>query len=95
MEHYRPRFEAHNTQVLAINSASPSSHKNYAAKKGFGFPILSDPGEKVLAAYNSQKAGGKGVLRTVYAVDPQGKVIFAERGQASYDDILAVIEFSS
>ena len=68
------------------------SHQKYIEKKNFGFPILSDPGEKVLAAYRSQKPTGKGVLRTVYAVSPDGKIIFGERGQASYDEIIGVIK---
>ncbi|UCE23870.1 MAG: redoxin domain-containing protein [Candidatus Zixiibacteriota bacterium] len=92
MEHYRSRFEATNTKVLAINSASVTAHQNYARKKGFNFPILSDPGEKVLAKFKSQKPTGKGVLRTVYALDPNGKVIFAERGQASFEEVLKRIE---
>jgi hypothetical protein len=49
-------------------------------------------GEKVLAAYRSQKPAGKGVLRTVYAVSPDGKIIFGERGQASYNEIIEVIK---
>lgn len=84
-----------NTCVLAINSASVTSHQNYCEKKGFSFPILSDPNEKTLVKYKAQKESGKGVLRTVYALDPNGNVIFAERGQASYDDILAVIKEKS
>ncbi|UCD65226.1 MAG: redoxin domain-containing protein [Candidatus Zixiibacteriota bacterium] len=91
MEAHRSRFEAAKTQVLAINPAAVASHQNYASKQGFNFPILSDPGEKILAAYKSQKPTGKGVLRTVYALDPDGKVIFAERGHAAYDEILARI----
>jgi peroxiredoxin len=78
--------------VLAINPAPVSSHKNYTARKGFGFPVLSDQGEKVLADYRSQKIVGKGVLRTVYALDPDGKVIFAERGHADYNEILKIIQ---
>ncbi len=78
--------------MLAINSASVASHLNYTGKKNFGFPILSDPGEKVLAAFRSQKPAGKGVLRTVYAFSPDGKIIFGERGQASYDEIIEVIK---
>ena len=48
--------------------------------------------EKVLAAYGSQKPTGKGVIRTVYAIDPKGKIIFAERGQASFETVLETIE---
>jgi peroxiredoxin len=77
---------------LAINPAPVSSHKDYAAKKGFSFPVLSDPGEKMLADYRSQKTVGKGALRTVYALDPDGRVIFAERGHADYKEILKIIE---
>lgn len=77
--------------MLGINSASVTAHQNYCSKKGFSFPILSDPGEVVLAKYKSQKEEGKGVLRTVYGLNEEGKVVFAERGQASYDDILAVL----
>lgn len=91
LEEYKNKFESVNTEVLAINSASIKSHQNYCDKKGFTFPILSDPGEKVLVKYKSQKPEGKGVLRTVYAINEEGKVVFAERGMASYDDILAVL----
>jgi len=81
--------------VIAINPASVKAHQGYTDGKGFGFPILSDPGEKVLALYRSQKAAGKGVLRTVYALDPRGKILFAERGHASYEAILERIKSSS
>lgn len=77
---------------MAINPASVTAHRNYVAKKGFGFPILSDAGEKVLASYRSQKPGGKGVERTVYAIDPAGSIIFAERGHASFETILDLIK---
>ena len=91
LETYKNKFDAANTFVMAINSASIKAHLNYCSNKGFSFPILSDPGEVILAKYKSQKEEGKGVLRTVYAINEEGKVVFAERGQASYDDILAVL----
>jgi len=77
---------------MAINPAPVKAHQNYVNKKGFGFPILSDPGEKVLVAYHSQKPTGRGAVRTVYAMDPEGKIIFAERGHASYEAILEKIK---
>lgn len=92
LESRRPDFESVEAQVLAINSASVTAHENYCGKKGFQFPILSDPGEQVLARYKAQKPEGSGVLRTVYVVGKAGTIIFAERGQASYDDVLAAIE---
>lgn len=95
LEQYRLKFEAVNTRVLAVNSASAAAHKSYCEEKGFGFPILSDPGEQVLAMYKSQKPEGKGVIRTVYALDPAGRVIFAERGQASFDAVIEKIKSMS
>lgn len=92
LEEYKGKFEKLNCRVLAINSASVESHINYCNKKGFSFPILSDPGEKILVKYKSQKESGKGVLRTVYALNPDGEVIFAERGMADYNDIIALIK---
>lgn len=68
------------------------SHQNYITKKGFNFPLLSDAGEKVLVKYKSQKPAGKGVLRTVYAVAPDGKIIYAERGMGNFDDIIEIIK---
>ncbi len=76
---------------MAINPASVTSHQNYAEKKGFNFPLLSDPGEIVVAKYKCQKSTGKGVIRTVYALAPDGKVIFAERGHADFDKVLETI----
>ncbi len=84
-----------NTLVLAINPASVTSHISYSAKKGFSFPILSDPDGKILKAYLAEKPEGKGVLRTVYALDGDGKVIFAERGMADYKDIIEIIRQAS
>lgn len=86
------KFENINTVVFGINSASVTSHQNYCSKKGFNFPILSDPDEKVLVQFKSQKPEGKGTLRTVYALDQDGKVIYAERGMGNYEDIMNMIK---
>jgi len=79
---------------LAINPASVTSHQKYCGKKGFTFPILSDPDGLVVERYKSKKSIIGGVSRTVYAIDPDGKIIFAERGMADYNDIIEVIKSS-
>lgn len=81
-----------NTFVLAINPASVASHQNYCSKKGFSFPILSDPGSVVVGKYKCTNSITGGVQRTVYAIDPEGKIIFAERGMADYNDIINIIK---
>jgi len=74
-----------------VNPASLKSHQTYCERKGFGFPILSDPGGEVTARFQCRKPSGKGVLRTVYALDTEGKVIFAERGQADLGKVSQLI----
>lgn len=83
-----------NTSVLAINPASVVSHQNYCSKKGFSFPILSDPGGVVVNKYKCKKSITGGVQRTVYTIDPEGKIIFAERGMADYKNIISIIKAS-
>lgn len=81
--------------VLAMNPASVKAHDNYCDKKGFGFPILSDPDRKTIAAFGALKGDGKGVQRSVFALDKQGKVIFAEQGMADLADVMKAIKESS
>jgi peroxiredoxin Q/BCP len=95
LEKARTAFEKLNTKVLAINSAGVESHQKYCQKKNFNFPILSDPGEKILASFKAQKEKGKGVMRTVYAIDKDGKVISAVRGMGDFKELQKLIKESS
>jgi peroxiredoxin len=71
-----------------------TSHQNYCSKKGFTFPILSDPNGAIVEKYKCTKSITGGVARTVYAINPESKFIFAERGMADYNDIMKVIKDS-
>jgi peroxiredoxin len=81
-----------NIKVLAINPAPVASHRKWAAKMGFEFPILSDPDGKTAARYKCRKSPDGGVLRTVYALDPDGRVVFAERGHADLNKVKEAIK---
>lgn len=76
---------------MAINPASAKSHQNYCEKKGYQFPILSDPERQVQADWQTLKPDGKKVQRSVYAIDPKGKVIYAAMGQGDFGEILALV----
>ncbi|KAA3637113.1 MAG: hypothetical protein DWP97_01385 [Calditrichaeota bacterium] len=91
MEEYKEKFDSENTIVFAINPASVTSHENYCSKKGFSFPILSDSDRTIAAKFKALKENGKSIQRTVYAFDPEGKIIYAEQGMGNYDDILDII----
>ncbi len=85
------RFEAADAVVYGINPASADAHQNYIDKKGFNFRLLSDPERKVAGKYNALKGNGKSILRTVYVIDKEGKIVFAKRGMPSDNDILGSI----
>jgi len=80
-----------NTTVLAINPASVERHRKWADKMGFGFPILSDPDGETVSAFGCRKSPRGGVLRTVYVLGPDGKVVFAERGHADLEQVKETI----
>ncbi len=74
-----------NVQPFGINPASVESHRRYAEKFKFPFPLLSDPRRQVARAYGALKLGGLGIQRSVVLVGQDGKVRFAERGAPGPD----------
>jgi thioredoxin-dependent peroxiredoxin len=94
LESARAQFESHNTAVMAINHASMESHAEYCNSKGFGFPILSDPDKRIIDLFGCRNWLTGGVSRAVFAVDTNGRVIFAEPGRASFADALTAIQNS-
>ncbi len=74
------RYKAAEVQPLGINPAGAESHRKYAEKFGFGFPLLSDPEFEVAGAYGAVKPEGKGIQRSVVLVGKDGMVKFAARG---------------
>ena len=68
------------------------SHDSYCDKKGFTFPLLSDPGKQVTKSYGATKMKGALVQRTVYVIGPGQKIIFAEKGTPPNQEIIAAID---
>jgi peroxiredoxin Q/BCP len=83
------QFEKKNAVVFGVNPADKESHKAFAAKQHYQFPLLVDKGKMVAAKYG---AGGIMVQRTVYVIDKNGKIAFAQRGMPSDAEILASIK---
>ncbi len=80
-------FERAGVAVLGVNPAGAESKQKFSAKYNFPFPLLPDPGKKLVKAY-----GCEGLLftkRTVYGIDKEGRIVFAERGMPANRDILA------
>jgi peroxiredoxin Q/BCP len=64
--------------LLGISPQDVASHATWAEKKGFTFPLLADTDKKVIEAYGVG-APVIGVRRSVFVVDPAGKVVFTDR----------------
>jgi len=90
-------FEAHYDQlkalgceVYAINPAEADSHRAFADKFGFRFPILCDRGGSVARQFRCTLPLPLGVkvIRTVYLVNPDRKIRLANRGSPSVEAIV-------
>lgn len=84
------QFEAEDTVVYGINAGSRERHRKFAEKNGFPFPLLVDEGGKIAAAFGCRGLFGM-LRRTVYALDKQGRVVFAQRGNPAPPVILETL----
>ena len=73
------KFEATGAVLLGISPQDVDSHEKWAEKRGFHFPLLADTDKKVIEAL--RRRGGKliTVRRSVFVVDADGVVRFADR----------------
>ena len=74
------QYQRAGVQPFGVNPATVDSHKKYAEKMKFNFPLLSDPERGVAIAYGAVKADGQGIQRSVVLVGKDGSVRFAARG---------------
>jgi thioredoxin-dependent peroxiredoxin len=66
-------FEGLDVQVLAINPQSDESHRKFAAKQHFPFPLVSDPGGTVCKQYGALNFMGM-AKRALILIGKDGKV---------------------
>jgi thioredoxin-dependent peroxiredoxin len=83
-------FTALNTAILGSNPGSLDSHNRFAEKQAYPFPILVDADKAMAAAYGALKPEG-GIQRTVYIIDGQGIIQFAQQGSPKDEVLLEVI----
>ncbi len=89
MRDEQTRYEEKKVTTLGMNPASVEAHERYTEGFKFNFTLASDPERSAATAYHALKPDGKGILRTVYLIGRDGKILFAERGAPSVDAILA------
>ena len=83
------KFQAAAIQPFGVNPAGVESHAAYVRKLGFNFPLLSDPDRAIARAYRALKDDDKGIQRSVYVVNRDGRIAFAQRGAPPVGEIVA------
>jgi thioredoxin-dependent peroxiredoxin len=70
------KYEAINAVILGVSVDTADSHKDFCAKEGLAFKLLSDTDSKVSDAYGSvmEYNGMKLSARNTFIIDPQGKI---------------------
>lgn len=70
------KYEAINAVILGVSVDTAESHKEFCAKEGLSFKLLSDPDAKVSDRYGSvmEYEGKKYSARNTFIIDPKGKV---------------------
>jgi peroxiredoxin Q/BCP len=85
------KFQAKGVETLGVNPASVPDHDKYVAKFKFNFRLLADSEREAARAYRALKPDGRGILRTVYLIGRDGKVLFGKRGAPPASEVLAVL----
>jgi peroxiredoxin len=81
-------YAEHDIRPFGVNPASVESHAAYAQRLGLPFPLLSDAGLKISAAYGTLKPNGSAIARSVCLIDRDGRVLYSQAGAPGADVIL-------
>ena len=70
------KYEAANAVILGVSVDTAESHKEFCAKEGLAFKLLSDTDAKVSTEYGSimEYQGNKLSARNTFIIGPEGKI---------------------
>jgi len=70
------KYTALNTVILGVSVDTADSHKEFCAKEGLNFKLLSDTDAKVSTVYGSvmEYDGSKLSARNTFIIDPKGNI---------------------
>lgn len=91
-----PKYEAAGAVVLGVSVDTADSHKEFCAKEGLSFKLLSDTDASVSTAYGSvmEYNGAKLSARNSFIIDGKGKIVkvFTKVKPAGHsDEVLAAL----
>jgi peroxiredoxin Q/BCP len=97
-DHY-PEFQAANTAIFGVSRDSLRSHESFKSKLGLPFELISDPEETVCKQFGVMKMKNmygkqvRGVERSTFVFDADGRIVKEWRGVKVNDHVDEVLEF--
>ena len=94
-----PAFQAAHTEIYGISRDSLRSHESFKGKLGLPFELISDPEEAVCTQFGVMKMKNmygkqvRGVERSTFIIDAQGRLVKEWRGVKVNDHVAEVLEF--
>lgn len=89
------RYESMNAVVIGVSVDSVQSHREFCAKEGLSFRLLSDPDGAVSTLYGSLNAPRRTSARNSFVIDPDGRIakVFTSVSPATHSaEVLATLE---
>jgi peroxiredoxin Q/BCP len=94
-----PEFQAASTEIYGISRDTLRSHEGFKGKLGLPFELISDPEETVCNQFGVMKIKNmygkqvRGVERSTFIIDAQGRLVKEWRGVKVNDHVTEVLEF--
>ncbi|WP_292045530.1 peroxiredoxin [Massilia sp. UBA6681] len=94
-----PEFQAAHAEIYGISRDSLRSHENFKGKLGLPFELISDPEEAVCTQFGVMKMKNmygkqvRGIERSTFIIDAQGRLVKEWRGVKVNDHVAEVLEF--
>jgi thioredoxin-dependent peroxiredoxin len=90
------KYEELDSVILGVSVDTAESHKEFCAKEGLAFKLLSDPDAKVSTDYGSimEYNGKKLSARNTFIIDPNGRIAKVYNGvkvAGHSDEVLAAL----
>ena len=79
-------FKDKEVAVYGVNPADAASHQKFVDDHKFPFPLIVDEAKSMAKDYRAD--GMLFVSRTVYGIDKEGRIVFAEKGMPANEKIL-------
>ena len=81
--------------MVGVSADKPEVQNRFIDKFGLTFPLIPDPGKKIIDAYGAREVLGVTAKRKTFLIGPDGKIAHVwpkVTVEGHTDDVIAVIE---